>query len=171
MEQVSHNELILIYWKWKWLAWWTYTVDGVLQPPVCTEFSASLIMIILVHMTGLLELWIDGCARPFHFLGFPPDRQSAKCRSITLAKQEERISSFVIYCLQELGEVEGLPTVHWPPVQTCWANIYDRNYLLPLVLSYFCIAYLEMSNDSWNHISTVTVQIYGFSLVREPFPD
>lgn len=67
MEQVSHNEFILIYWKWKWLAWWIYRMDGLLQPPVSTKLSASLIMIILAHMTGSLELWIDGC---FFFWGF-----------------------------------------------------------------------------------------------------
>lgn len=43
-------------------------MDGVLQPPVCTELSAGLIMIILV-LPRLLELWIDGCACSFLFPG------------------------------------------------------------------------------------------------------
>lgn len=85
-------------------------MDGLLQPPVSTKLSASLIMIILAHMTGSLELWIDGCAA-VSFSGvssllWTPGRrvdlvistwQSAKCRSIAMAKQEERICSFVIF--------------------------------------------------------------------------
>lgn len=186
MEQVSHNEFILIYWKWKWLAWWIYRMDGLLQPPVSTKLSASLIMIILAHMTGSLELWIDGCAAVSFsgvssLLSTPGRRvdlvistwQSAKCRSITLAKQEERTCSFVIFMSAGIG---------WRWGSSYSSMTFSQNllckYLQPQLSASSCIelffssiAYLEMSNDSWNHISTVTVQIYGFSLAREPFPD
>lgn len=50
--------------------------------------------------------------------------------------------------MQELGEGEGLPTVYWPPVKTCCANIYDHHCLRPLVLSYFFL-YCIFRNESW----------------------
>lgn len=168
MEQVSLNEFILIYWKWKWLAWWIYRMDGLLQPPVSTKPSASFIIITLVPMAGSLGL-VD---RWFFFWGFlsaldsgrraelvTAARQSVKCWRISLDKQEERICSFVIFMSAGTG---------WRWGSSYRSLTHRQNwlckYLWPRLSSSSCIeifcpcvAYLEMSNGSWNHISLVTV--------------
>lgn len=163
-------------------------MDGVLQPPVCTELSASLIMIILVHdwFAGIMDWWLCvsvSFSGVSSFLWSPGRRvelvistgQLAKFWSITLAKQEERISSFLIYLSAGTGWRWGSSYSSLTSSQNLLCKYLrprlSASFCIELFFFFFCIAYLEMSNDSWNHISTVTVQIYGFSLAREPFPD
>lgn len=151
-------------------------MDGWLQPPVSTELSVMvLIMIRLVPMTCSVEWWINAKLKQntvlaFLFTGVSSQLpeldswrdgrvelgisilQSAKCWSITVARQDERIYLLIcdIYVRREIVNVHTggsfsqiAMTSHHFLHQHFWPQILNFNCLSPVAFNCYCILHIS----------------------------